>query len=46
MELDNGQQLSEGTSKWIGASLYMFYILGVVAVATVVWSGVSKIIKK
>jgi hypothetical protein len=46
IELDNGQQLSEGTSKLIGASLYMFYILGAVAVATVVWSGISKIIKK
>jgi hypothetical protein len=46
IELDNGSQLTKGTSQWIGASLYMFYILAVVAVGTVVWSGVSKIIKR
>jgi hypothetical protein len=46
IELDNGQELSKSTSKWIGASLYMFYILGAVAVATVVWAGVSKQLKK
>ena len=46
IELDNGAQLTKGTSQWIGASLYMFYILAVVAVGTVVWAGVSKIIKK
>ncbi|QJP34153.1 hypothetical protein F0365_06890 [Nonlabens sp. Ci31] len=46
IELDNGAQLTKGTSQWIGASLYMFYILAAVAVGTVVWSGVSKLIKK
>lgn len=46
IELDNGQELSKSTSKWIGASLYMFYILGAVAVATVIWAGVSKQLKK
>jgi hypothetical protein len=46
IELDNGAQLTKGTSQWIGASLYMFYILAVVAVGTVVWAGISKIIKK
>jgi hypothetical protein len=46
IELDNGAQLTKGTSQWIGASLYMFYILAVVAVGTIVWSGVSKLIKK
>ncbi|AGC76137.1 hypothetical protein LX97_00812 [Nonlabens dokdonensis] len=46
IELDNGQELSTGTSKWIGTSLYMFYILAFVAVATVVWAGISKQLKK
>lgn len=46
IELDNGSELSKGTSKWIGTSLYMFYILAFVAVATVVWAGISKQLKK
>lgn len=46
IELEDGELLTAGTSKWIGASLYMFYILGVVAVGTIVWAGISKLIKK
>ncbi|MEO9952591.1 hypothetical protein [Nonlabens sp.] len=46
IELEDGELLTAGTSQWIGASLYMFYILGVVAVGTIVWAGVSKLIKK
>ncbi|OUS15554.1 hypothetical protein A9Q93_06655 [Nonlabens dokdonensis] len=46
IELDNGSELSKGTSKLIGTSLYMFYILAFVAVATVVWAGISKQLKK
>lgn len=46
IELEDGELLTESTSRWIGASLYMFYILAIVAVGTVVWSGVSKLIKR
>ncbi|WP_213521276.1 hypothetical protein [Nonlabens sp.] len=46
IELEDGELLTAGTSRWIGASLYMFYILAIVAVGTVVWSGISKLIKK
>jgi len=37
IELEDGELLTAGTSRWIGASLYMFYILAIVAVGTVVW---------
>ncbi|WP_124979365.1 hypothetical protein [Nonlabens xiamenensis] len=46
VEGDGGAPLEGSTSKLIGASLYMFYILAIVAVGTVVWSGVSKILKR
>jgi glucan phosphoethanolaminetransferase (alkaline phosphatase superfamily) len=46
IEVKDGEPLTPGTSQWIGASLYMFYILAAVAVGTVIWSGVSKLIKK
>ncbi|WP_339684689.1 hypothetical protein [uncultured Nonlabens sp.] len=46
IELEDGELLTAGTSRWIGASLYMFYILGIVAIGTVVWAGVSKQLKR
>jgi glucan phosphoethanolaminetransferase (alkaline phosphatase superfamily) len=46
IELDGGEQLSPGTSQLIGASIYMFYILAVVAIGTVVWAGVTKALKR
>ncbi len=44
--LDDGEQLTASTSQWIGTSLYVFYILAIVAVGTIVWSGVSKVLKR
>jgi hypothetical protein len=46
IELEDGELLTAGTSRWIGASLYMFYILGIVAIGTVVWAGISKQLKR
>lgn len=34
---------SESTSKWVSTGLNMFYILGFAAVATMAWTGFSKI---
>lgn len=38
--------LTNGESKVIGASIITFYIVGFLAVATIVWSGLSKVLKK
>jgi len=37
--------LSESGSKWVDTGLYVFYILAVVAIASMVFSGVKKITK-
>ena len=34
---------SESTSKWVSTGLNMFYFLGFAAVATMAWTGISKI---
>jgi|GEM_PF-462894 len=44
--LDDSKALTEGNSKLIGASIYAFYILAIAAVASIVWSGISKLLKK
>ena len=42
MELNDGGMLSESGSKWVGAGLYTFYILGAVAIASMIFSGFKK----
>lgn len=41
----SGIEVSEETSKNVGAGLWVFYILGVVAVLAMVFSGVKKMFK-
>ncbi|QIE59673.1 hypothetical protein G5B37_08870 [Rasiella rasia] len=44
MELpDDGGMTSESGSKWVGTGLYTFYILAIVAVGLMVFSGFKKI---
>ncbi|MDG1791344.1 MAG: hypothetical protein P8H34_07830 [Flavobacteriaceae bacterium] len=42
LTLANGELLSEANSKWIGAGLYTFYILAIVAIGSMVISGFKK----
>jgi hypothetical protein len=45
--VDTGDDpLTSGESKVIGASIITFYIVGFLAVASVVWAGLSKSLKK
>ncbi len=39
-------EVTESTSKWVGTGLIAFYILAVVAVTTMAFSGVKKVITK
>ncbi len=40
---DDGGMTSESGSKWVGTGLYTFYILAIVAVGLMVFSGFTKI---
>ena len=42
LTLANGELLSEANSKWIGAGLYTFYILAIVAIGSMIVSGFKK----
>ncbi|MEM9681462.1 MAG: hypothetical protein AAF901_14155 [Bacteroidota bacterium] len=44
--LKDGEVLSAGGSKWVGAGLYTFYILAAVAVGLMFFSGIKKLIGK
>jgi len=44
--LDKGLDVTESTSKTVGAGLNAFYILAIVAIGSVVFSGLKKAIKK
>lgn len=37
--------ISEGGSKWVGAGLITFYLLTIIAIGSMVFSGVKKLIK-
>ncbi|NNM24271.1 MAG: hypothetical protein HKO54_12045 [Flavobacteriaceae bacterium] len=41
--LQDGTTLSEGGSRWVGAGLYTFYILAIVAIGSMVLSGFKKL---
>lgn len=42
--LDKGMDVTEATSRYVGAGLYAFYILAIVAVASMVYANVKKLI--
>ena len=44
--MKDGKVLSASGSKWVSTGLYMFYALGVIAIGTMVFSGVKKLIVK
>ena len=46
IELDDGEFLTEANSKLIGASIYTFYIMAILAVGSIIWTGATKLIKK
>ena len=43
--IEKGQDITETTSKNVGAGLYTFYALAVLAIATMALSGIKKIVK-
>ena len=43
--LRDGKMLSAGDSKLVGAGLYMFYALAFIAVGTMLFTGIKKMIK-
>ncbi len=43
--LDKGQDITEATSKKVGAGLYAFYIIAIIAVGSMAFSGVKKLMK-
>ncbi len=45
MTVGDGETLSASGSKWVGAGLYTFYILAIIAIGAMVFSGVKKITK-
>ncbi len=42
MQLNEGGMLSESGSRWVGAGLYTFYILGILAAGSMVMSGFKR----
>lgn len=42
MALKDGKMLSESGSKWVGAGLYTFYLLGIIAIGSMIVSGFKK----
>ena len=45
-EMRDGKILSASGSKWVSTGLYVFYILGIVAIGSMTLSGVKKLISK
>ncbi|MBX2826962.1 MAG: hypothetical protein KTR22_02295 [Flavobacteriaceae bacterium] len=41
--MKDGEVLSASGSKWVGAGLYAFYFLAIVAIGAMLWSGVKKL---
>ncbi|MCW8981971.1 MULTISPECIES: hypothetical protein [Altibacter] len=44
-ELKDGQMLSASGSKWVSTGLYVFYIMAVLAVGAMIFSGIKKVSK-
>jgi NADH:ubiquinone oxidoreductase subunit 6 (subunit J) len=45
MTMSEGEMLSASGSKWVGTGLYTFYILAIIAIGSMVFSGIKKITK-
>ncbi|WP_167598166.1 hypothetical protein [Leeuwenhoekiella sp. ZYFB001] len=45
VQLRDGEVLSASTSRWVEAGIYAFYILAIVAIGAMVFSGVKKLAK-
>ncbi len=43
--IEKGQDITESTSKKVGAGLYTFYALAILAIATIALSGIKKLVK-
>ncbi len=41
--MSDGTVVSAGESKWIGAGLYTFYVIALIAVGAMVFSGINKV---
>jgi hypothetical protein len=41
-EMRDGEMLSESGSKWVGTGLHTFYILAIVAIGSMIYSGIKK----
>ncbi len=44
--LDDNEPLTASTSKLVGASIYTFYIVAILAVGSILWTGVSKLLNR
>ncbi len=43
MQMPEGEMLSASGSKWVGAGLYAFYIMAVLAIGAMVYTGIKKL---
>lgn len=43
MQMQEGESLSASGSKWVGTGLYTFYIMAVLAIGAMVFSGIKKV---
>ena len=41
-QMQDGKMLSESGSRWVGTGLHVFYILAVIAIVAMVFSGIKK----
>jgi type IV secretory pathway VirB2 component (pilin) len=45
-EMRDGEMLSASGSKWVGTGLHTFYILAIVAIGSMIYSGIKKAMMK
>ena len=45
MALPEGDMLSASGSKWVGAGLYAFYIMAILAIGAMIYTGIRKLIR-
>jgi hypothetical protein len=43
--MQDGEMLSASGSKWVGTGLYAFYIMAILAIGAMVFSGIKKVTK-
>jgi hypothetical protein len=44
--IKDGEVLSASVSRWVGTGIRTFYILSIIAIGLMLFSGVTKILKK